>query len=84
MIECPTHALLPEGRPAEDIAVQKAENGLFKVSRQDRRLCVFYAHACASLGGDLNAYIQRTDRLCWAELCMCGNAGAAVQVSEPG
>jgi len=30
MIECPTHALFYERGPAVDIAVQKAENDLFK------------------------------------------------------
>jgi len=35
------------------------------------------------LGVDLCAYTQCADRLCWAELYMSGDAGAAVQVSEP-
>ncbi len=79
MIECPNHALLLNGRLAEKTAVERQSMASARLhSRQKSE------YAYASPGADLNAYTLCTNRLCLAELYMSGDAGAAVQVSEPG
>ena len=61
MIECSTHAFFPEGGPAEEKAI--LELTLHRFTADPNFVCVLCICLCKH-GGDLSAYIQRTDTLC--------------------